>query len=176
MAMSVELEFQPDSRVASDASAGDPAALFEQTLLVVPVRLRVGGQDMLAIGRSSTTAWSVNPSGTAAPTEPVEFETWTEEPLLGFLCRLRDAVAAAQRSGRAHCYLIQDRDLTLTLRQRSHLAVTSPTGTVTAVAPLHEFIDEIGRFEGSVREWLEAEAPQLVRHPSWPEWFPEGRS
>lgn len=175
MAMSVDLEFQPDLREASAALATDAAALFEETLLVVPVRFRVDGHDMLPMRSRLTTIWSVDPSGTAVSNEPVELEHWARQPLLGFLVRLRQAIESAQRSGHSRCYLIEDRSLTLKLLDRSQLAVTSPSGTTTAVAPLHEFTDAIGRFQWDVQGWLEAQAPHVVGHPSWAEWFPPSK-
>lgn len=170
--MSVELEFRPDPREASAASATASAGLFDETLLVVPVRFKVDGHDMLPIRLSSTTIWSVDPSGTATPNEPVELEEWTRQPLLGFLRGLRQAIEAAQRSGHSRCYLIQERDLILMLQDRSHLAVTSPSRTTTAVAPIHEFTDAVGLFEKNVRDWVARQAPHLRTHPSWAEWFP----
>jgi len=172
MVMSVELEFQPDPREASAASASDSAALFEETLLVVPVRFRVDGHDVLPLRSSLTSIWSVDPRGTATRDEPVVLENWTREPLLGFLCGLRQAIEVAERSGHSRCYLIEDRDLIFTLRDWSQLAVTSPSGTTTAVALVHEFTDAVGRFEQNVHDWLMGQAPHLVRHPSWAEWFP----
>ena len=170
--MSVELEFQADEREASVASAADSPGLFEETLLVVPVRFRVNGHDMLPIMPLSTTIWSVGLSGTATPTEPVELEHWTGQPILGFLQGLRDAIEQARRSGQSRCYLIEDWDLVFTLREGSHLEVMSPSRTTTAVAPVHEFTDAVSRFGKNVHDWLMQQAPHLMRHPSWAEWFP----
>ena len=170
--MPVELDFQPDPREASAASAADSAALFGETLLVVPVRFRVEGRDVLPISPLSTTTWSVDPSGTATPKEPVVFEHWTRQPLLGFMSGLRQAIEAAVRSGQSRCYLIEDRDLVFTLRDQSRLEVTSPSRTTTAVAPIHEFTDAFRRFEKNIHDWLMGEAPHLTRHRSWAEWFP----
>ena len=95
-----------------------------------------------------------------------------EQPLVGFLVGLRQAVAEAQRWGHSGCYLIDDWELTFKLRDQSHLEVTSPRGIVTAAAPIDEFTDAIDGFEKMVRAWLEERAPQLLAHPSWSEWFP----
>jgi hypothetical protein len=103
-------------------------------------------------------------------------EYWTQQPVVGFLRGLRQAIEEAQRSGQSRCYLIEQRDLTFKLRDGSRLAVTSPSGTTTAVAPIHEFTDAIGRFEKDVQGWLEECAPQLTAHPSWAEWFPPRES
>jgi hypothetical protein len=170
--MPVELEFQPDPQEASAASATDSPGLFGETLLVVPVRFRVDGHDLLPIRPRSTTTWSVDPSGTASPNEPILLEHWTQQPLLGFMCGLRQAIEAAERSGQSRCYLIDDRDLVLTLRDGSQLEVMSPSGTASAVAPIREFRDAVAHFEQSVHHWLTEQAPHLMRHPSWAEWFP----
>ena len=169
--MPVELEFQPDPHEASAASATDSVGLFRETLLVVPVRFRVDGHDLLPIRPRSTTIWSVDPSGIASPNEPVLLEHWAQQPLLGFMCGLRQAIEAAERSGHSRCYLIEDRDLVLTMRDGSQLEVTSPSGTTSAVAPIREFRDAVARFEQSVHQWLTEQAPHLMRHPSWAEWF-----
>lgn len=170
--MPVELEFQPDPHEASAASATDSAGLFGETLLVVPVRFRVDGHDLLPIRPRSTTIWSVDSSGTASPNEPVLLEHWTQQPLLGFMCGLRQAIEAAERSGLSRCYLIEDWDLVLTLLDGSQLEATSPSGSTVAVAPVREFHDAVARFERSVHDWLMEQAPHLTRHPSWAEWFP----
>lgn len=171
--MPVELEFQPDPHEASAASATDSAGLFGETQLVVPVRFRVNGHDLIPIMPWSTTIWSVDPSGTASPNEPVLLDNWTHQPLLGFMCGLREAIEAAERSGHSRCYLIEDWDLVLTLRDDgSQLEVTSPSGTTSAVAPVREFHEAVARFERSVHQWLTEQAPHLMRHPSWAEWFP----
>jgi hypothetical protein len=170
-AVSVELEFQPDPHEASAASATDSAGLFEETLLLVGVRFRVDGDDVLPIRPWSTTIYSVDSIGTATPNEPVVLANWTQQPLLGFLCGLREAIEAAVRSGHSRCYLTEDRDLTFTLRDRSQLEVTAPNGTI-AVAPVHEFTEAVGHFEQNVHDWLMGQAPHLVSHPSWAEWFP----
>ena len=120
-----------------------------------------------------TTIWSVDAIGTAAPIEPVELEYWTPQPILGFLVGLRHAIDEAQRSGQSRCYLIERPDLTFKLRDGSRLEVTSPNGTTTAIAPVDEFVEAIELFEQDIRAWLEGRAPQLVRHPSWAEWFPK---
>jgi hypothetical protein len=170
--MPVELEFQPDPHEASAASATDASGLFAETLLVLPVRFRVDGHALLPIRPRSTTIWSVDPSGIARPNEPVLLDQWAQQPLLGFMSGLRQAIEAAERSGHSRCYLVEDRDLVLTLRDGSLLEVTSPGGTTSAVAPIREFRDAIARFELSVHDWLTEQAPHLMRHPSWTEWFP----
>lgn len=169
--MSVDLEFQQSVREASVASATDPAALFEETVLIVPIRFRVNGRDMLPIKTTSTTVWSVDPNGTASD-KSIEVDSWKTQPLVGFLVRIRRAIAETKRSGQSRCYLIDDADLTFKLHGQSELEVTSPRATVTAVAPIDEFTDAIDGFEKDVRAWLEESAPQLVGHPWWAEWFP----
>jgi hypothetical protein len=174
--MTVELEFRPDPREAAAAQATDPQVLFEETLLLVPVRFSVDGHDLLPIRSSATTVWSVDRSGTATPSEPIDLPAWTEQPLIGLMGQLRRAVAAAQRSGRAQVYLAELPDLIVTVREGSRLEVMSPIGKTTVVAPVTEFTDAIADFQEAVRAWLQQQAPQLMAHPSWAEWFPSPRS
>ena len=47
--MTVELRFKPDPRQAAEALSTDTAALFDETLLLVPVRFTVNGLDVLPI-------------------------------------------------------------------------------------------------------------------------------
>jgi hypothetical protein len=134
-AMTVELDFQPDPSEAAVASATDRAGLFGETLLIVPVRFRVDGHDMLPIRLAPTTVWSVDASGTASPDEPVELESWTQQPLVGFMLGLRHAIDEAQHSGHSRCYLIEDRDLLLTLQigqARGHFSEPDDNGSRAA--------------------------------------------
>ena len=171
-AMSVELRIQPDAREAAAATATDRAALFEETVLFVPVRFAVNGHDMLPIRWTPTIVWTVDATGAAAPNEPVDLDYWPRRPLVGFLVGLRLAIGSAQRSGHANCYLTEMRDLTFRLMPNSRLAVTDPMGAVTQSAPVREFADAIARLESDARSWLERDAPHLLAHPSWPDWFP----
>lgn len=169
--MSVELRFRPDPREASAARATDDAGLFEETALIVPVRFTVNGHDILPIRRTPAIVWIVDPGGTAAPSEPIELDSWPQQPLVGFLVGLRKAIAVAQRSGHSTCWLAGARDLTFTLMPRSRLAVTDPSGAVTERALVREFADAIARFETDARSWLQEDAPHLTAHPSWSDWF-----
>ena len=111
-------------------------------------------------------------SGIAEPGEPIIEDGWPWEPLVGFLVRLELAVAEARRSGASGCLLTEDPDLVFRLRSESVLEVASQRGAIVAAAPIDEFDAAITRFRQAARAWLEAEAPHLLSHPAWADWFP----
>jgi hypothetical protein len=169
--MSVLIEFQRDARVASQASATDRAILLGETLLIVGVRLRVDGVDLLPLHEHVDPVWTMDQGGVAEAGPSVVFESWPGQPLIGFLMGIEEAVEVARELGSSRCYVIEQSDLVF-VRRGSMLAVTSPDGTRTAIAPIAEFLGATAAFRSAVRTWLEDAAPQLKTHPSWGDWFP----
>jgi hypothetical protein len=169
--VSVELDFRPDEREAASIDGTEPPALFEETLLLVPVRFRVNGRDLLGTRLDSTPGWAVDASGVAAPISPAPTEILARQPALGFLVRLRQAVELARRTGRSRCYLVEDRDLVFALLD-GRLEVTGPMRDVVERADPAEFAIALSIFETRVRSWLEQAAPALRAHASWRTWFP----
>jgi hypothetical protein len=169
--MTVEIEFLPDQHEADLAEATDPVELFGETLLLVRVRFRVDGQDMIPPIRASVDRWVIDEAGVAARSEPMSEEIWRQQPLIGLLTRLERAVREASSTGASHCYLIESADLTFVRRGGSSLAVTSPDRTRTATAAVDEFTEALATFRGAARSWLAEAAPHLAAHPSWVDWF-----
>jgi hypothetical protein len=170
--MSVELDFQPEPRAAAEALATDPADLFTETRLLVRVRFRVEGQDMLPLTRLPITVWSVDQRGIATGSEPVVEDHWPWQPVIGLLLGLERAVEDAQRTGASRCYLTEQSDLVFRRRSPSILEVASRGGALVAAAPIDEFNAAISGFREAVRTWLEVHAPHLATHPAWGDWFP----
>ena len=170
--MPVELQFQRDGRAAAEAFATDPPDLFFWTVLLVPVRFLIDGQNVLPVRHRSSTGWSVDEAGVAARLGPLAEEVWSEQPLIGLLVRLEQAVDQARRNGAARCLLIEGGDLELRLQSKLMLEVRSRDGMV-ASAPLGEYASSaILDFRIDAKTWLEAEAPHLEAHPAWGDWFP----
>src|SRR5436309_938420 len=120
--MAVEIEFKPDARAASEASASDPEAWFHHTVLFVPVRFRVDGRDLLR-GSGPRDVWAVDSRSVARPSTPGE-DDWNSQPLVGFLLGLEGAVREASRVGAARCSLAAgNADLTFRLRDDGMLEV-----------------------------------------------------
>jgi hypothetical protein len=170
--MSVELDFQPEPQAAAEALATDPAELFSATLLLVRVRFRIDGRDMLPVRRLPVTGWSVDQRGVATGSEPVVEDHWPWQPVIGLLLGLERAVQDAQRSGVSRCYLPEEPALVFSRRSASILEVASLGGTIVAAAPIEEFTATISGFREAVRTWLERQAPHLATHPAWGDWFP----
>ncbi len=170
--MTVEIEFLPDQREADLAEATDPVELFGETLLLVRVRFRVDGQDVIPLVRATVDRWVVDEAGVADRSEPTSEEIWRQQPLIGLLTGLERAVREASQRGSSTCYLIESADLTFVRRGGAALAVTSPDRTRTAIAAVDEFTGALATFRGAARSWLEEAAPQLAAHLSWVEWFP----
>jgi hypothetical protein len=173
--MSVELDFQPEPRAAAEALATDPAELFTETLLLVRVRFRVDGVDLLPPSRLPVTIWSVDQRGIATGSEPVVEDHWPWQPVIGLLLGLERAVEDAQRTGVSRCYLTEQSDLVFTRRPVSMLEVASQGGATVAAAQIDEFTAAITGFREAVRTWLEGQAPHLATHPAWGDWFPGRR-
>ena len=174
--MSVELDFQPEPRAAAEALAIDPAELFSETLLLVRVRFRVDGRDMLPVTRLPLTVWSVDHGGVATGSDPVVEDHWSWQPVIGLLLGLERAVEDAQRSDVSRCYLNGLPALVFSRQSTSILEVASLGGTIVAAAPIEEFNAAISGFRESVRTWLEGQAPHLATHPAWGPGLPRARS
>jgi hypothetical protein len=138
---------------------------------VVPVRFIIDGRSVLPVRRQSREGWSVDESGIATPSGAFDEEVWSEQPLIGLLLRLEQALDEVGRVGAARCLLIEDKDLELRRLSPSMVEVRSPNGTV-ASAPLGELANAILDFRAATKSWLEAEAPLLEAHPAWGDWFP----
>jgi hypothetical protein len=173
--VSVELDFRPDDREAASIDGTELPGLYEETLLLVPVRFRVNGRDLLGTRLDTTTTWAVDVSGLAAPISPTPMEMWARQPALGFLVRLRQAVELARRTGRSRCHLVEDRDLVFALVD-GWLEVTRPVRNVVERADPAEFAVALSTFETRIRAWLEQAAPALRAHPLWRTWFPTDTS
>ena len=170
--MSVELDFQPEPHAAAEALATDPPELVGETLLLVRVRFRVDGRDMLPVSRVRVTVWSVDQRGVATGSGPVIEDVWSSQPVIGLLLGLERAVEDAQRSGASRCYLTELPALVFSLRSTSILEVASLGGTIVAAAPIEEFTAAVSGFREAVRTWLEGQAAHLATHPAWGDWFP----
>jgi hypothetical protein len=171
--MNVEITFTPDDQellgVGQDA---EPIVLFETTL-VVSVRLRVADRELLAIHRKpEAVARAVGPEGSASWTTPVPLDViGAPQPVIGFLCRTRDAIHRAATG--------QASEARLAFGWPSLFFDPVPDGLLAvrlgrgrpATAEVRDFEAAIDAFEGSVRTWIAGTAPDMQRHPGWPQWF-----
>ena len=169
--MVVELAFRPDEHAARRAPLAESAAVIEETELVVPVRFRVDGRDMLA-SPGPVETWSVDPTGVARPGK-AQPDEWGLQPLIGFLVALDAAIAVALEAGTARWSLaLGHGDIMLIRRADGLLDIASRTTRAAASASVADLRAALDRCRDDARLWLRASAPHLLAHEAWSTWFP----
>lgn len=174
--MSVECTFRRDDHALREAQSSDDSGLFTETLVVIPVRLRVGNSDVLVPSptRPAPSDLSTGPEGESIwiATAPAD-HGWVPQPAIGFLTGVRAAIQAAAAGRTASAYLAGlGSRLSFAPAGGDMLSVRLGEGA-PAIASVDEFELAIGEFTRGIADWIAEVAPELRRHPSWKDWFGE---
>lgn len=148
----IEFDLDEPALAASAACAPVTAnqAAMEETYFVMPVRVYVGGTDVLAMN-----------SGAARPL-----------PLIGFATDLRLALEQLEAGRRMDVYLAGGDELSLCLQDDLIEIQRVPDGQIAKVAR-SELRAAARSFSARVRATLLQRVPELRSHPNWLDWFPE---
>ena len=172
--MTVELAFRRDDLALRDLGPDDDEALFHETVLVVPIRFRVGDTDMLgaAVYPSTARDLSAGPDNASAWIELRQTEAgWDHrQPLIGFLTSIRAAIRIAAGGRSAAAYLASSPLLHFDSADGDRLSVRLGRGEA-ATAPTNEFVTAVDQFGEAVKAWLREAGPQLEQHAGWASWF-----
>lgn len=171
--MNVELTFMPDDRELRDVGPDTEESLLFNTTLVVQVGLRVGERELLAtqpadstpqpiVGPEGSTSWiSARPIAVAGAPQPV----------LGFLCKTRDAIRRAAKGEASMASLAFGwPSLHFDPSRMGLIAVRLGLGE-PATAETGDFEAAAASLQESVRAWITRTAPMMQQHPDWPRWF-----
>lgn len=174
----VLLEFQVDEAAFREAEEANPAAIgaavVEQTYLVMPVRLRVGGTELLELPPSPAQGlWISEPGGITLPPRPdgAVQSPWRSLPLLHVAVEGLAQVRQARARGSATYHLPGGGWLRFEVAGENVL-VTSDLGQ-TAVATIAALVQAFEEFAAAVRAALRQRLPELSRHPYWGRWLQE---
>lgn len=151
----IELSLRPDpddGLEAEEAPEAAPAAAIEHTYFVVPVRLSIDGEELLAY--------------------PGVHPDWRPLPVLGFASQLLNAVAGLEH-GQSGTVTLEDGGLLSIARDRDNFFITTSLSVVSASAPRDEFVRAAVSFARAACDYVLSLAPGMVAHPAWSGWCPE---
>lgn len=154
MAM-IELTMRPmpdDELEAEEAPESTPAAAIEQTYFVVPVRLNIDGEELLAY--------------------PGVYPDWRPLPVLGFATQLRRTVLGLEH-GRSGTITLADGGFLSISRDDANLVFTMSLAPVRVSAGRDSVVAAVVGFSQSACAYVKSIAPAMPTHPAWSEWCPD---
>lgn len=126
-----------------------PAAAVEQTYFVVPVRLAVDGQELLAF--------------------PGVYDAWRPLPLLGFAPRLRD-LAIGLRDGEAATLSLADGGCLELRRNGAEVLISSSITGDEATVSAQQLAEAAGALARDACAYVLSVIPEMASHGSWELW------
>ena len=151
----IELSLRPDPEhdlEADEAPESAPAAAIEHAYFVVPVRLAIGGVDLLAY--------------------PGVYPDWRPLPVLGFSSHLLNTVAGLEH-GQSGTVTLEDGGFLSITRDGNNLLITTSLSPVSASAPRDEFVGAAANFARAACDYVLSLSPRMAAHPAWVGWCPE---
>lgn len=152
----IELEFRRilrDDLEIQEAPESAPAAAIEHTYFVVPVRLNVQGEELLAY--------------------PGVYPDWRPLPVLGFATQLRRTVTGLEHRQSGSITLADGGSLAIS-RDGSDLVFTRALAPVQVTASRDESVRAAVDFLLAVCEYVQSVAPTISTHPAWSGWCTNG--
>jgi hypothetical protein len=152
--MTVEFSFRPNDLALRDVRPDDPEDLFGETILRVEVRFVVNGRDVF-------------------PPIPGHDDGWDEQPLIGFVTRLRGAAQQLRSARRVSIYMSDFPYLHVERVSRSDISIrVGRTGDRFRTC-FDDFAEAVEGLVMQVETWIRECNPRLAGHPAWSLWFPE---
>ncbi len=151
----IELAFRPDpvdDLEVDETPEFAPAAAIEHTYFVVPVRLSIDGEELLAF--------------------PGVYPDWRPLPILGFASQLRRTVVALEH-GQARTITVEDGGSLSISRDGDSLVFTTSLAPIRVSASRDELITVVLNFSREACDYARSVSPAVSTHPSWSSWCPE---
>lgn len=173
----VKLEFRVTEKSLSEDRQADPgsqeAGVLQETYFVMPVRLRVGDEEMLEtettervfLGRPGRPDLLISGSQSRSP--------WMMLPLLSVAVLAPARLDEARRNGSSSYDLPGTGLRLLLLAKGDDICIESEVNGRRACASYAELRDEFDRFATEVRRVILRELPELGKHPYWGPWLAE---
>lgn len=135
-----------------EAPESAPAAAIEQTCFVVPVRLNVDGEELLAY--------------------PGVYPDWRPLPVLGFATQLRRTTLGLEH-GQSGMITLADGGFLSILRDGNSLVFTMSLAVIRVTTSRDDVVRAAVAFSQAACDYVQSIAPAMPTHPVWREWCPK---
>jgi hypothetical protein len=175
----VELQFKLDEVVLREDREANireaSAGALEETYFVMPVRFKVGTQELLEIPARAEPQeiWVSVPGGGITPSQREQVSSpWLPLPLLDVATVGRAKVREAWQTGEAKYDLPGGWSLHLR-KVDGDIFIKSDVNQRVGQVAYQDLMEAFDKFRSTVRDILAKEVPELKTHHNWEQWFTE---
>lgn len=151
----IGLFLRPDPEHELDADEAPelaPAAAIEHTYFVVPMRLNIDGEELLAF--------------------PGVYPDWRPLPALGFVSQMFKTLSRL-KDGESGTVTLEDGGLLLIACHSDTLILKSSLSLRSVTVPRADLLSAAEMFARVVCDYVLSVSPAMTTHPAWSDWCPE---